>query len=253
MTSTGVASPPRTRARRLGRAAVYASVTAVVLFGVGFLVRSRWDPLISFDDAVITRLTDVTRDHPGLRDAFLAWQEVTRPVYLHVAGTLVCLLVWWRTGMRTRAWWAFATLMLSWSVGLGAKYVFQRARPVVEDPVSQAPGYSFPSGHAVNSAAWVTVLVVLLWPVVRPRVGRAAMVVAAAAVVLVTAFDRMFLGVHYPSDVTVGVVTGAGLVLASYAGYAGWNPRDPVPADDPDVRDDPDGRAALHHPDHQEP
>lgn len=253
MTSTGVASPSRTRARRLGRAAVYASVTAVVLFGVGFLVRSRWDPLISFDDGVITRLTDVTRDHPGLRDALLAWQEVTRPVYLHVAGTVVCLLVWWRTGMRTRAWWAFATLMLSWSVGLGAKYVFQRARPVVEDPVSQAPGYSFPSGHAVNSAAWVTVLVVLLWPVVRPRVGRAAMVVAAAVVVLFTAFDRMLLGVHYPSDVTVGVATGAGLVLASYAGYAGWNPRDPEPADDPDVDDDPGDPAAPSRPHHQEP
>jgi undecaprenyl-diphosphatase len=233
-------------------------VTAVVLFGVGFLVRSRWDPLISLDDAVIARLTDVTRDHPGFRDALLGWQELTRPVYLHVAGTLVCLLVWWRAGLRTRAWWAFATLMLSWSVGLGAKYLFQRARPVVEDPVSEAPGFSFPSGHAVNSAAWVTVLVVLLWPVVRSVAGRAAMVAAAAAVVLVTAFDRMFLGVHYPSDVSVGVVTGVGLVLASYAGYAGWNPRDPVPADDPDVPDVPDdpdvpGPAAPHRPHHQEP
>lgn len=256
MTSTGVARPPRTRSRRLGRAAVYALVTAVVLFGVGFLVRSRWDPLIDLDDGVIARLTDVTRDHPGFREALLAWQEVTRPVYLHVAGTLVCLLVWWRTGMRTRAWWAFATLMLSWSVGLGAKYVFQRARPVVEDPVSEAPGFSFPSGHAVNSAAWVTVLVVLLWPVVRARAARGAMVTAAAVVVLVTAFDRMFLGVHYPSDVSVGVVTGVGLVLASYAGYAGWNPADPEPADDPDLPDDPATpreRVEPHRPHPEEP
>ena len=45
----------------------------------------------------------------------------------------------------------------------------------------------------------------------------------------------MFLGVHYPSDVTVGVVTGVGLALASYAGYVGWNPPDPTEADDPDV------------------
>ncbi|MGG5261020.1 phosphatase PAP2 family protein [Phycicoccus avicenniae] len=237
MTSTDVAGPPRTRARRLGRAAGYALATALVLFGVGFLVRSRWDPLISFDDTVIERLTDVTRDHLGFRDALLAWQEAFRPVYLHVIGTVVCLLVWWRTGMRTRAWWAFATLMLSWSVGLGAKYVFQRARPVVEDPVSEAPGYSFPSGHAVNTSAWVTVLVVLLWPVVRSRAGRALMVLVAAVLVVGTAFDRMFLGVHYPSDVTVGTLTGVGLVLASYAGYAGWNPRDPRPADDPDVPD----------------
>ena len=57
----------------------------------------------------------------------------------------------------------------------------------------------------------------------------------AALVVLVTALDRVLLGVHYPSDVTVGVVTGVGLVLASYAGYVGWNPPDPTEVDDPDV------------------
>ena len=57
----------------------------------------------------------------------------------------------------------------------------------------------------------------------------------AVLVVLVTALDRVLLGVHYPSDVTVGVITGVGLVLASYAGYVGWNPPDPTEADDPDV------------------
>ena len=57
----------------------------------------------------------------------------------------------------------------------------------------------------------------------------------AVLVVLVTALDRVLLGVHYPSDVTVGVLTGVGLVLASYAGYVGWNPPDPTEVDDPDV------------------
>ena len=37
--------------------------------------------------------------------------------------------------------------------------------------------------------------------------------------VTVTASDRVLLGVHFPSDVTVGVITEVGLVLASYAGY----------------------------------
>lgn len=50
-------------------------------------------------------------------------------------------------------------MMLAWMVGLGAKYLFQRARPVLEDPVSTSPGYSFPSGHALNSAAWATIVV----------------------------------------------------------------------------------------------
>lgn len=232
-------SPARTRARRLGRAAAYALVTALVLFGVGFLVRSRWDPLISLDDDAIARLTAVTRQSPGLRRALLVWEEVSRPLHLHLVGTALCLWVWLARRLRTRAWWAFGTLMVSWTVGLGAKEVFQRARPVVEDPVSEAPGYSFPSGHALNSAAFTATALVLAWPLLRTRAARALAVALGTVAVVLTALDRVLLGVHYPSDVTVGVLTGTGLVLASYAGYAGWSPREATPAHDPDVHTRP--------------
>lgn len=234
MSSTIAAEDAPTRARRLARAGTYSFVVAAVLFGVGFLVRSRWDPLMALDDALIDRATGVTRPRPGLRDTLVLWQELTQPLKLYTVGTLVCLWVWLARGLRTRAWWAFGTMMLAWMIGLGAKYLFQRARPVIEDPVSEAPGYSFPSGHALNSAAWATILVLLLWPLVRPVLGRVVLVLLAGAVVLVTALDRVLLGVHYPSDVTVGVLTGAGLGLASYAGYVGWNPPHPEDADDPD-------------------
>ena len=135
---------------------------------------------------------------------------MTQPIRLYLVGTLLCLWVWLAKGLRTRAWWAFGTMMVAWFIGLSAKYVFQRARPVVEDPVSQAPGYSFPSGHALNSAAWATTVVILLWPLLKPLWARVTAVVLAVVVVLVTALDRVLLGVHYPSDVTVGVITGVG-------------------------------------------
>ena len=208
---------------------------AVVLFGVGFLVRSKWGPLQSLDDAVIEATTSFTRPRTGLRDFLIGWQWVTQPIRLYVVGTALCLWVWLAKGLRTRAWWAFGTMMFAWMLGLTAKYAFQRARPVVEDPVSEAPGYSFPSGHALNSAAWATVVVILLWPLLKPAWARVTAVVLATLVVLMTALDRVLLGVHYPSDVTVGVITGVGLALASYAGYVGWNPPDPTAVDDPDV------------------
>jgi membrane-associated phospholipid phosphatase len=236
VTSDDVPTSERSRTRRLARAALYAALTATVLFGVGFLVRSKWDPLISLDDDAIRAMTDVTREHPALRDTLIVWQEVTQPVKLYVAGTLLCLWVWLVKGYRTRAWWAFGTMMFAWFVGFSAKLVFQRARPLVEDPVSEAPGYSFPSGHALNSAAFCTTVVILLWPLVQSRAWRAVMVTVAGVVVVLTALDRTFLGVHYPSDVSVGVLTGVGLVLASYAGYSGWNPPDhPRTARDPDT------------------
>lgn len=236
MTSDDAPTSDGSRGRRLARAAVYAAVTASILFGVGFLVRSRWDPLIDLDAAVIRSHAGFTREHPAFLDALVVWQEVTQPRNLYAVGTLLCLWVWLAQGYRTRAWWAFGTMMFAWFVGFAAKLVFQRARPLVEDPVSEAPGYSFPSGHALNSAAFLTTVVILLWPLVQSRAWRAVMVTAAGVLVVLTALDRTFLGVHYPSDVTVGVLTGVGLVLASYAGYSGWDPPDhPRTAHDPDT------------------
>jgi membrane-associated phospholipid phosphatase len=235
VTSTATASSVRTRGRRLGRALVYGLTVAVVLFGVGFLVRSKWGPLQHLDDAIIDATTSFTREHEGFRSFLVFWQWLTQPIRLYVVGTLLCLWVWLAKGLRTRAWWAFGTMMVAWFIGLVAKLAFQRARPVVEDPVSEAPGYSFPSGHALNSAAFSTIVVILLWPLLKPLWARVTAVALAVVVILVTALDRVFLGVHYPSDVTVGIVTGVGLALASYAGYVGWNPPDPTEADDPDV------------------
>jgi membrane-associated phospholipid phosphatase len=235
VTSTTAETPTRTKGRRLGRALVYGVTVAVVLFGVGFLVRSKWGPLQNLDDAVISATTAFTRPREGLKSFLLTWQWLTQPIRLYLVGTLLCLWVWLAKGLRTRAWWAFGTMMVAWFIGLVAKYAFQRARPVVEDPVSKAPGYSFPSGHALNSAAWATIVVILLWPVLKPLWARVTAVVLAVVVVLVTALDRVLLGVHYPSDVTVGVITGVGLALASYAGYVGWNPPQPRQANDPDV------------------
>ncbi len=234
MTSTDAPTQQGTRGHRLGRAAAYGAVVAVVLAGTGFLIRSTWDPLQSADDAIIAWATELSRPRDGVRSFLVLWQALTQPRNLYVVGALLCLWVWLAKGLRTRAWWAFGTMMFAWALGFLAKLVVQRARPVVEDPISEAPGYSFPSGHALNSAAWATIVVILLWPLVRSRAGRVVMVVLAAAVILVTALDRVFLGVHYPSDVTVGVITGVGLALASYAGYLGWNPPDPGSADDPD-------------------
>jgi undecaprenyl-diphosphatase len=237
VTSTTAETPTRTKGRRLGRALLYGVTVAVVLFGAGFLVRSKWSPLQNLDDAVIEATTSFTRPRDGLRSFLLTWQWLTQPIRLYAVGTVLCLWVWLAKGLRTRAWWAFGTMMVAWFIGLVAKYAFQRARPIVEDPVSQAPGYSFPSGHALNSAAWATTVVILLWPLLKPLWARVTAVVLAVLVVLMTALDRVLLGVHYPSDVTVGVLTGVGLVLASYAGYVGWNPPDPTEVDDPD--DDP--------------
>jgi membrane-associated phospholipid phosphatase len=214
----------QTRARRLTRAVVYAVVVAVPLGLLAFLVRTRFGPLVNLDQDVIIAATDVTRAHAHFRSAAEIWELISQPWVMYLlVGVPVCLYAWFRLHLRTRAWWALATMATGWTVALALKMLVQRARPVVEEPFAAHAGYSFPSGHATNNAIVVTVLLLLLRPVLSTTARRVLLAVGAAWVVL-TCLDRLFMGAHFPSDVVAGVLLGCGLSLASYAGYVGWSP-----------------------------
>jgi undecaprenyl-diphosphatase len=218
-----------TRLRRLTRALVYGVSVAIPVTALAFLVRSKANPVTDFDAAAIASATAYTRARPGLQHFLLGWEWTTQPIRVYLVATLVCLWVWHRRRQLSRALWAFVTMMVGWNLALVLKYVVQRARPVVEDPITKAPGYSFPSGHVANMTIATTALVVLLWPSLRSTAARAAAIATAAALVVVTAGDRIWLGVHYPSDTVGGALFGVGLVLASYAGYVGWRPPKETP------------------------
>ena len=81
------------------------------------------------------------------------------------------LYVWFGRHLRTRAWWALATMATGWAIAVVLKLLVRRARPEIDDPFAQHAGYSFPSGHATNNAIVVTVVVLLLWPLVGTGLG----------------------------------------------------------------------------------
>ena len=215
---------------------------AVPVTALALLAREQVDVVITFDKNAIAAATDITRANPGLYTVLVWWQEALQPRWVYLVGTGVAAWIWWKHKLKSRAIWGFVTMMVAWNIALDLKYVVQRARPIVTDPVSSAPGYSFPSGHAANSAAAATVIVIMIWPLLRSTAAKVIAYSVAAAVVLLTALDRVFLGVHFPSDVTAGVLVGSGLVLASYAGYRGWNPAHPT--DLPDTPEEVDAAEA---------
>jgi len=200
---------------------------AVPVTVLAFVVREKLLPVIELDERLIAGATDITRDNPWLRSTLVVWQEITQPWRLYIVASAVCLVVWRRhRELATRCLWAFVTMMVAWNLQLVLKELVRRSRPVVSDPVSHAPGYSFPSGHVANAAAIATVMTLLLWPLLSP-VARRWLMAGLTAYVVLTALDRVFLGVHYPSDVLAGILFGIGLGTASYVGYLGWNPQSP--------------------------
>jgi undecaprenyl-diphosphatase len=109
----------------------------------------------------------------------------------------------------------------------GLKHVFERARPDVVPALVHVSGFSYPSGHSLAAAsvyATAAVLVALRAPTRRLRV---AVGLAAALLLVAIGSSRVYLGVHYPSDVVAGFSAGLGWAFVLLA-VAAWRrgPRD---------------------------
>ncbi len=210
------------RAGRLGRGVLAMVLFAVPVALLAFAVRQQFDPVVHADEDVIRAATDATRS-AGIANELRVLQEVSQPIWLYCAATALCAWALFARKLRYRAVWAFVTMMVSWNVGLLIKLLVQRARPVVDDPISHSPGYSFPSGHAFNAAVVATAVVFLLWPLLG-RVGHRVSVALAVLGVLLVGLDRVFLGVHFPSDVLAGFLLGGGITFSSWLGFIGRTP-----------------------------
>ena len=76
--------------------------------------------------------------------------------------------IWlWRRGAQRLAVWAVVTMAVGGVLGVLLKLLVDRARPAFPEPVAHASGYSFPSGHALNSMLGVGVLLLVFLPVLR--------------------------------------------------------------------------------------
>ena len=133
------------RGRRLTRAVVYAVVVAVPLGMLAFLVRTKYDPLVTLDQDIIVAATDYTRGHPRFRSFVETWEVISQPVVMYLLlGLPVSLYVWFGRHLRTRAWWALATMATGWAIAVVLKLLVRRARPEIDDPIAQHAGLLVP-------------------------------------------------------------------------------------------------------------
>ena len=113
---------------------------------------------------------------------------------------------------RTRQWRWLVTLAVCMAGGLALnvamKLAYHRARPVFDHPLLTLSSYSFPSGHVLGSTILYGLVVV--WVFARtPKLGWRLLAIGATALAIVlVAFTRLYLGVHYLTDVGAAFLEG---------------------------------------------
>ena len=97
-------------------------------------------------------------------------------------------------------------------LNMATKQFFQRDRPALWESIAPEHTFSFPSGHAMGSATLAMVVVLLCW---HTRFRWLAVALAGSFALLV-GISRIYLGVHYPSDILGGFAAGIAWVSGVY-------------------------------------
>lgn len=178
----------------------------------------------------------VTGDRITVLDAALAQ-------WLHERATprltqLMILVAHWHSVAGTAAmallagWWLYRRGAHDWLLALAAavpggmllnvalKMVFQRARPHFDDPLLILSTYSFPSGHTVAATLVYGFVACYLVRHLQGWATRAGVVACACLLVALVAVSRMYLGVHYLSDVLAAVAEGCAWLAVCITGVS---------------------------------
>ena len=181
------------------RAIILLFITVFLpLVAIGEVAEDVWDGAgLFFDRPILEALH--TRATPTLDTIMLFFSHAgaPKPMVAFFIVVLIGLLIARRRGDATFFVIAVAGAM---AINFGAKLVFGRARPDLWISLAPEGDYSFPSGHAMGSMATVAALVALTW---GTRWRWPVLIVGGLFVALV-GLSRLYLGVHYPSDVLTG-------------------------------------------------
>ena len=157
---------------------------------------------------------------PMLTEVMRGLSWIGSPFVLVPSVTLAAGLMWWWK-RRDNAVLVAAAALGGVALDEVMKLHFKRLRPEVPWAFVHEHSFSFPSGHSVLAMVMYGVIVYKTYDKLSSMWARAALVVGAILMVLGIGVSRVYLGVHYPSDVAGGYFVGA-VWLAAVIGSDMW-------------------------------
>ena len=191
--------------------------SCLILAGIfGFVAYSIGNGHIEgFDNAIIQFVQGM--EAPWLTNIMRVFTEVgSTKTVLVICAITIGLLLYVRHGAQT----ILFTVVIGGTIILNVllKLFFQRARPDFNRLI-EISGYSFPSGHTMMAASLYVILAVILWRNTR-QLLRAFVVAGAVFMIFMICISRIYLGVHFPSDIVGGLTASTFWVILATSVYA---------------------------------
>ncbi|MEZ7602331.1 phosphatase PAP2 family protein [Streptococcus sp. 27098_8_91] len=189
---------------------------ALLLFMIiGYIVKFYPEMLVSFDQPIQTAIRG---DLP--ETLTLLFRAITHLIDIPViiSWVLIVAFIFYRKQWKMESYLMLGNLTLAGILIVTFKNIYQRPRPEILHLVEEK-GFSFPSGHSLAVTIMVGTLIVILSQRIKNTVWRKIVQILLSLYIVSVLVSRIYLGVHYPSDVIASLCVGLGVLFMEFPFY----------------------------------
>ncbi|WP_373074912.1 phosphatase PAP2 family protein [Streptococcus infantis] len=189
---------------------------ALLLFVIlGYIVKFYPDMLIGFDQPIQTAIRG---DLPDFLT--ILFRTITHLIDIPVIITwvLIVAFIFYRKQWKLESYLMLGNLTLAGILIVTFKNIYQRPRPEILHLVEEK-GFSFPSGHSLAVTIMVGTLIVIFSQRIKDQLWKRIVQILLEFYLLSVLVSRVYLGVHYPSDVLASLCVGLGVLFIEFPFY----------------------------------
>ena len=189
---------------------------ALLLFMIiGYIVKFYPEMLVDFDQPIQTAIRG---DLP--ETLTLLFRAITHLIDIPViiSWVLIVAFIFYRKQWKMESYLMLGNLTLAGILIVTFKNIYQRPRPEIVHLVEEK-GFSFPSGHSLAVTLMVGSLIVILSQRIKNTTWRKVVQIGLGIYLVSVLVSRIYLGVHYPSDVIASLCVGLGVLFMEFPFY----------------------------------
>jgi YegS/Rv2252/BmrU family lipid kinase len=188
------------------------AVLAAVFVALAVCIATDASAILRLDARVANDAYGVSSQHDGLVSFLDVVAVISSNLGCGIVLAFMAAYAAWRRERRI-AWWIVASAAVAFSGNALLKLIFRRERPFFDKPLYEIGGFSFPSGHATGAGMFFTVAILMTIVLTGRGWRRRFIVTVFGLLALGVGADRIYLGVHYLSDVVAGLCLGVVIAL----------------------------------------